>query len=119
MMHPSSLPEQHDEQGSNWRRPAVWAAIGVLVTVVLAVGVVIVLLWFGGDAKAVSNNAPLIAAVIALGGVFTAQMVSIALEDQRTRETRKIEVARTTENRRIEDKRTEDAREIEEQRVQE
>jgi hypothetical protein len=67
------------------RSPAVFFAIGVIVTVILAVGVVLALL-LTGDAKAVSDNAPLIAAVIALGGVFTAQMVSIALEDRRAHE---------------------------------
>jgi hypothetical protein len=67
------------------RSPAVLFAIGVVVTLVLAVVVVIALLRTG-DAQAVSDNAPLIAAVIALGGVGTAQMVSIALEAQRARE---------------------------------
>ena len=56
------------------------------MTFVLAVGVVIVLLRTDG-AKAVSDNAPLIAAVIALGGVLTTQMVSIAVEDRLARET--------------------------------
>jgi Pentapeptide repeats (8 copies) len=64
-----------------------WAAIGVVVTIALAVGVVFALQRTGdakADAKAVSDNAPLIAAVIALGGVLTAQMVSIALDQRRT-----------------------------------
>jgi uncharacterized protein YjbI with pentapeptide repeats len=76
--------------------PVLWAAIGVVVTIVLAAGVVWAL-QRTGDAKAVSDNAPLIAAVIALGGVFTAQMVSIALEQQRTREARDLEAQRAGE----------------------
>jgi uncharacterized protein YjbI with pentapeptide repeats len=67
------------------RSPAVLAAIGVVATLVLALVVVMVLLQ-AGDAKAVSDNAALIGALVALGGVFTAQMVSIALEDQRAHE---------------------------------
>jgi hypothetical protein len=66
------------------------------VTIVLTVGVVIALLRTG-DAKAVSDNAPLIAAVIALGGVGTTQMVSIALEGRRTREARELEAQRANE----------------------
>jgi uncharacterized protein YjbI with pentapeptide repeats len=38
-----------------------------------------------GGAKAVSDNAALIGALVALGGVFTTQMVNSALEDRRTR----------------------------------
>jgi hypothetical protein len=71
-------------------------AIGVIVTVILAVGVVLTLL-LTHDAKAVSDNAPLIAAVIALGGVGTAQMVGIALEDRRRQEARDLEAQRTRE----------------------
>jgi Pentapeptide repeats (8 copies) len=71
------------------RSPAVFFAIGVIAPVILAVGVVLALL-LTGDAKAGSDNAPVIAAVIAaviaLCGVFTAQMVSIALEDRRAHE---------------------------------
>jgi uncharacterized protein YjbI with pentapeptide repeats len=76
--------------GSNLKlrnHPVSWAAIGVVVTIALAVGVVFALQRTGdakADAKAVSDNAPLIAAVIALGGVLTAQMVSIALDQRRT-----------------------------------
>jgi Pentapeptide repeats (8 copies) len=65
--------------------PAALFAIGVVGTFALTAVVVIVLLSTG-DAQAVSHNAPLIAAVIALGGVGTAQMVSIALEDRRAHE---------------------------------
>jgi hypothetical protein len=89
------------------RSPAVLCAIGVVVTVVLAVVTVLALL-LTGDAKAVSDNAPLIAVVIALGGVGTAQMVSIALEDRRSRETRALE-----------DRRTQEARDLEAQRARE
>jgi hypothetical protein len=78
------------------RSPAVLFAIGVIVTVILAVGVVLTLL-LTGDAKAVSDNAALIAAVIALGGVGTAQMVGIALEDRRRQEARDLEAQRTRE----------------------
>jgi hypothetical protein len=87
---------------------AVLFVIGVVVTIVLAVVVVLALLSTGDD-KAVSDNAPLIAAVIALGGVGTAQMVSIALEDQRTRETRALEDQRTQEARNLEAQRAREA----------
>jgi len=50
-----------------------------------------------GGAKAVSDNAALIGALVALGGVFTAQMVSIALDDRRTQEARDLEAQRTGE----------------------
>ncbi len=88
------------------RKPITVGVIGVLVTVMLVLVVVIVLLWTG-NAKVVSNNAALIGALAGLGGVFTTQMVTSALEDQRRREARDIE-----ENR------TQEARDIEEQRVQ-
>jgi uncharacterized protein YjbI with pentapeptide repeats len=90
------------------RSPAVLFVIGVVVTIVLAVAVVMTLLRTG-DAKAVSDNAPLIAAVIALGGVGTAQMVSIALEDRRAEETRNIEERRTQEARELEAQRAHEA----------
>jgi hypothetical protein len=80
----------------NFRSPAVLTAIGVIATLVLAVAVVMVLLRTG-DAKAVSDNAALIGALVALGGVFTAQMVSIALDDRRTQEARELEVQRAHE----------------------
>src|SRR5215216_5185690 len=79
------------------RRPPVMAAIGLsstlvlaLVvglssTLVLALGVVIVLLTTG-DGKAVPDNAALIGALLALGGVFTTQLVNIALEAQRAQD---------------------------------
>jgi uncharacterized protein YjbI with pentapeptide repeats len=90
------------------RNPAVLFVIGVVVTIGLAAGAVLALL-LTGNAKAVSDNAPLIAAVIALGGVGTAQMVSIALEDQRTRETRALEERRTQEARDLEAQRAGEA----------
>src|SRR5918993_791085 len=68
------------------RARAVLAAIGgVGATLVLTLVVVIALLSTGGT-NHVTKNAPLIAAVIALGGVGTAQMVSIALEARRSHE---------------------------------
>jgi hypothetical protein len=54
-------------------------------------------LLFAGGAKAVSDNAALIGALVALGGVFTAQMVSIALDDRRTWESRELEDQRAHE----------------------
>jgi hypothetical protein len=55
---------------------------------------VVVALLLTGDAKAVSDNAALIGALVALDGVFTAQMVSIALEHRRTQEVRELEAQR-------------------------
>jgi uncharacterized protein YjbI with pentapeptide repeats len=75
--------------------------IGVVATLVLALVVVLVLARTGG-AKAVSDNAAVIGALVALGGVFTAQMVSIALEQKRAWETRELEVRRTVETRDLE-----------------
>ena len=85
-----------------WRRPIVVGAIGVLVTILLVLIVVLVLLRTG-DAEAVSDNAALIGALAGLGGVFTTQMVTSALEDQRRREARRIEAERVEETRRIEE----------------
>jgi hypothetical protein len=87
-----------------WRKPITVGIIGVLVTIVLVVTVVIVLL-LTGNAKTVSNNAALIGALAGLGGVFTTQMVTSALEDQRRREARNIEAKRTQEARDIEERR--------------
>jgi hypothetical protein len=98
------------------RSPAVLFAVGVVATIVLAVGVVLALV-LSDDANAVSDNAPLIAAVIALGGVGTAQMVSIALEDQRTREARALEDRQTQEARVLEAQRTQEARVLEVRRA--
>jgi hypothetical protein len=80
----------------NLRSSAVLAAIGVVATLVLALVVVMVLLQTG-DANGVSDNAALIGALVALGGVFTAQMVSIALDDRRTHEARELEAQRAHE----------------------
>jgi uncharacterized protein YjbI with pentapeptide repeats len=68
-----------------FRSPAVLMVIGGAATLVLALGVVMVLLLTGDD-KAVSDNAAVIGALVALGGVFTAQLVNIALEAQRAHE---------------------------------
>jgi len=59
------------------------AAIGVLATLVLALAVVITLLQTGG-AKAIADNVALIGGLIALGGLFTSQVVSIVLRDRRS-----------------------------------
>jgi Pentapeptide repeats (8 copies) len=82
--------------------------IGGVATLVLFLAVVIVLARTGG-AKAVSDNAAVIGALLALGGVFTAQMVSIALEDQRTHEARALEDRRTQESRELEAQRAHEA----------
>jgi hypothetical protein len=55
---------------------------------------VVIALLQTGDPNAVSDNAALIGALVALGGVFTAQMVSIALDDWRTHEARNLEAQR-------------------------
>jgi uncharacterized protein YjbI with pentapeptide repeats len=69
------------------RSPTVLTAIGVVATLVLALMVVVALLLTGG-AKAVSDNAALIGALVALGGVFTTQLVNSALEAQRAQQAR-------------------------------
>jgi uncharacterized protein YjbI with pentapeptide repeats len=66
-----------------------------------------------------SDNAALIGALVALGGVFTTQLVNSALEDQRTQESRNIEDQRIQESRNIEDQRTQEARNLEAQRAHE
>jgi hypothetical protein len=78
------------------RSPALFLTIGVTLTGIVAILVVNTLLQTGG-VKALSDNAALIGAVVALGGVFTAQMVSIALDDQRAREARLTEALRGRE----------------------
>jgi hypothetical protein len=72
------------------------AIIGVIATLVLAVAVVMVLLRTGGS-KALSDNAGLIGALVALGGVFTAQMVGISLDDRRAQQARVLEAQRAHE----------------------
>jgi hypothetical protein len=72
------------------RSPAVlMTVIGVGATLVVTAAVVVVLLLFGSGAKAVSDNAALIGALVALGGVFTTQLVNSALEAQRAEQARK------------------------------
>jgi uncharacterized protein YjbI with pentapeptide repeats len=67
------------------RSPTGWAVIGVLVTILVA-GAATALLSNTDGKKAVEANAPLIAAVLALGGVGTTQMVSISLAHNRAQE---------------------------------
>jgi uncharacterized protein YjbI with pentapeptide repeats len=62
------------------------AGIGIVSTIVVALVVVIVLLLTGGG-EAVPDNAALIGALLALGGVFTTQLVNIALEAQRAQDS--------------------------------
>ncbi len=99
---------EDDEPGRkpDLRSPAILAAIGVVATLVLA-SVVVVALLQTGDAKAISENAAVIGALLALGGVFTTQLVNSALEDRRAREARDIEATRAQETRRIETTRAE------------
>jgi hypothetical protein len=90
-----------DKRSSNlkklgFRSPIVLTAIGVAATLVLAL-VVVLALWGTGGAETVSRNAGLIGALVALGGVFTAQMVSIALDDRRSQEARELEEDRARE----------------------
>jgi uncharacterized protein YjbI with pentapeptide repeats len=80
----------------NSRSPAVVTAIGVAATLVLALVVVSALLHTGG-AKSVSDNAAIIGALVALGGVFTTQLVNSALEDRRAQESRELEAQRAHE----------------------
>jgi hypothetical protein len=58
---------------------------------------VVLTLALTGGGKAVSDNAALIGALVALGGVFTAQMVGITLDDRRTQEAREFEARRAHE----------------------
>ena len=67
-------------------RPLVMAIIGIVSTLVLALAVVIFMLLTGGG-KLLRDNVALIGALIALGGVFTAQLVTIALEAQRAQDS--------------------------------
>jgi hypothetical protein len=73
------------------RSPAVFLIVGVAATLIVTSAVVLALVAGG---HALSDNAALIGAVVALGGVFTAQLVGIALEDVRTREARELETRR-------------------------
>jgi Pentapeptide repeats (8 copies) len=88
------------DPNSKLGRPVVLAAIGVSATLILTLVVVTALLVTGP--KALSDNAALIGALVALGGVFTTQLVNSALEDRRAKEARDIEAARTQEARELE-----------------
>jgi uncharacterized protein YjbI with pentapeptide repeats len=79
------------------RSPAFLMLIGGTGTLVLFI-VVVTLLWRTGGAKLVSDNAALIGAMVTLGGVFTAQMVSIALDDRRNQESRDLEKQRAQDD---------------------
>jgi uncharacterized protein YjbI with pentapeptide repeats len=59
--------------------------IGGIATLVLALGVSSILYRTGGP-KTLSDNAAIIGALVALGGVFTAQMVGIALDANRAQQ---------------------------------
>jgi hypothetical protein len=80
------------------RRPKVLAAVGVLATLLLALLVVTILYGTGG-VRLISDNAALIGALIALGGVFTTQMVTTSLEDQRARANSDLEDLRSQETK--------------------
>src|SRR5215212_11847770 len=97
------LGNDGDEMSTNlnFRSPAVLTAIGVAATLVLALMVVVALLLTGG-AKAVSDNAALIGALVALGGVFTTQLVNSALEAQRAQQARKTQQTQRERDREIE-----------------
>ena len=82
--------------------------IGVGATLVTALAVVIALLLSGG-AKALSDNAALIGALVALGGVFTTQMFNSALEDRRVQEGRELEAQRVQKGRELEAQRVQAA----------
>lgn len=80
------------------RRPKVLAAVGVLATLLLAL-LVVTVLYQSGDGSLISDNAALIGALIALGGVFTTQMVTTALDDQRARANSDLEDLRSQETK--------------------
>jgi uncharacterized protein YjbI with pentapeptide repeats len=88
------------------------AIIGVTATVVVALMVVITLLLTGGR-EAVSDNATLIGALIALGGVFTTQIVNSALEAQRAQQARNTEQVQRERDREAEQAQRERDREAE------
>src|SRR5215218_4156153 len=85
-----------------FRSPRVLTVIGVCATLVVTTAVVVVLLRFGGGAKAVSDNAALLGGLIALGGVFTTQLVNISLEDRRAEQARKAERTQRRRDRKAE-----------------
>jgi uncharacterized protein YjbI with pentapeptide repeats len=99
------------------RSPAVLTIIGVTATVVVALMVVITLLLTGGG-KAVSDNAALIGALVALGGVFTTQIVNSALEAQRAQQARNTEQVQRERDREAEQAQRERELEVGAQRAQ-
>jgi hypothetical protein len=99
------------------RSPALLTIIGVTATVVVALMVVITLLLTGGR-KAVSDNATLIGALVALGGVFTTQIVNSALEAQRAQQARNTEQVQRERDREAEQAQRERELEVGAQRAQ-
>jgi hypothetical protein len=99
------------------RSPAVLTIIGVTATVVVALMVVITLLLTGGG-KAVSDNAALIGALVALGGVFTTQIVNSALEVQRAQQARNTEQVQRERDREADQAQRERELEVGAQRAQ-
>ena len=99
------------------RSPAVLTIIGVTATVVVALMLVITLLLTGGR-KAVSDNAALIGALIALGGVFTTQIVNSALEAQRAQQARNTEQVQRERDREADQAQRERELEVGAQRAQ-
>ena len=91
------------------RSRAVLAAIGGVAATLFLSLVFAGLLWLTGGAQVVSKNAAVIGALLALGGVLTTQMVSIALEARRTHEARDLEAQRTHEARELEAQRAHEA----------
>src|SRR5829696_10090312 len=100
------------------RRPAVLTVVGVGATLGVTAVVVVVLLRFGGGAKAISDNAALIGALVALGGVFTTQLVNSALEAQRAEQARNTEQAQRERDRNTEQAQRERELEVGGQRAQ-
>src|SRR5215203_5003833 len=73
------------------RSPTALTVFGIVATLVVTAMVIVVLLRYGGGTKAVSDNAAVIGALIALGGVFTNQIVNSALDRQRAEQARMSE----------------------------
>jgi uncharacterized SAM-binding protein YcdF (DUF218 family) len=77
----------------NWslQNPTVLLTVGIVVTLVITLIIVLVLLRVGGgkpkpdNAAIIADNAAVIGAVIALGGVFTTQLVTAGLANRRPR----------------------------------
>jgi uncharacterized protein YjbI with pentapeptide repeats len=100
------------------RSPAGLTVIGIGATLGAAAAVIYVLLKFGHGTKAVSDNAALIGALIALGGVFTTQLVNSALEAQRAEQARKTQQTQRERDREIERAQRERELEVGSQRAQ-